>query len=288
MPIGELGRTFEDDAVIFLENDPGDCMYYIIEGKVKISRSSTEGEVHIATLGEGEIFGEMSLFDRLPRSATAKAYGETRLLTVNKKKFFASIIRDPTVAFKILEAMSMRTRRLNAEYMKARNEKIEALKVALHLEQVCSLVLDEARQSVEADNGSIMLLDKDTERLKVYAAFGKEQPKKIELKVGDGIAGKVLESGQAQMINNVSVSPLFKHGKQTINSILCVPLINGDRKLGVLNLSSVSDKIFNIHDLNLIQMLASYSTIAIQSALDLTEFKRAVDELTMIVDNMGI
>jgi GAF domain-containing protein len=67
-----------------------------------------------------------------------------------------------------------------------------------------------------------------------------------------------------------------------------VPLINADRKLGVLNLSSVSDKIFNMHDLKLIQMLASYSTIAIQSALDLADFKRAVDELTMIVDNMGI
>ena len=288
MPIGELGRTYEDGAVIFLENDPGDCMYYIIEGKVNISRSSTEEEVHIATLGEGEIFGEMSLFDRLPRSATAKAYSETRLLTVDKKKFFASIIRDPTVAFKILEAMSMRTRRLNAKYMKARNEKFEALKVALNLEQVCSMVLDEARQAVEADNGSIMLLDKEGETLKITVAFGKENPEKIELKVGDGIAGKVLESGQAQMINNVSVSPLFKPGRQAINSILCVPLIKGDRKLGVLNLSSVSDKIFNMHDLKLIQMLASYSTIAIQSALDLTDFKRAVDELTTMVNNMGI
>jgi putative methionine-R-sulfoxide reductase with GAF domain len=288
MPIGELGRNYEDGALIFLENDPGDCMYYIIEGKVHISRSSTEGEVHIATLGEGEIFGEMSLFDRLPRSATAKAHGETRVLTVNKKKFFASISRDPTVAFKILEAMSMRTRRLNAEYMKARNEKFEALKVALHLEQVCSLVLDEAKQAVEADNGSIMLLDKDGETLKINAAFGKEHPEKTELTVGDGIAGKVLESGQAQMINNVSVSPLFKPGGQDINSIVCVPLINADRKLGVLNLSSDSEKIFNMHDLKLIQMLASYSTIAIQSALDLTDFKRAVDELTMIVDSMGI
>ena len=288
MPIGELGRNYEDGAVIFLENDSGDCMYYIIEGKVHISRSSTEGDVHIATLGEGEIFGEMSLFDRLPRSATAKAYGETRLLTVDKKKFFSSISRDPTVAFKILEAMSMRTRRLNAEYMKARNEKFEALKVALHLEQVCSLVLEEARQAVEADNGSIMLLDKDGETLKITAAFGKEQTEKIELKVGDGIAGKVLESGQAQMINNVSVSPLFKPGGQAINSLVCVPLINADRKLGVLNLSSDTDKIFNMHDLKLIQMLASYSTIAIQSALDLADFKRAVDELTMIVDNMGI
>jgi CRP/FNR family transcriptional regulator len=288
MPIGELGRNYENGAVIFLEDEPGDCMYYIIEGRVNISRSSTEGEVPIATLGEGEIFGEMALFDRLPRSATAKAHGETRLLTVDKKKFFSSISRDPTIAFKILEAMSMRTRRLNAEYMKARNEKFEALKAALHLEQVCSLVLDEAGKAVESDNGSIMLLDKDGETLKIAAAFGEEQPEKTKIKVGEGVAGKVFESGQAQMINDVSLSPLFKPGGHAINSILCVPLIHGDRKLGVLNLSSVSDKIFTMQDLKLIEMLASYSAIAIQSAADLTDFRRAVDELTTIVDNMGI
>jgi putative methionine-R-sulfoxide reductase with GAF domain len=287
MPSGELGRKYNDGTVIFREDEPGDCMYYISKGKVNISKGSPEGEVHIATLEEGDIFGEMALFDRLPRSASATACGETTLLTVDKKKFFASISRDPTLAFKIMEAMSTRTRRLNAEYARAKNRKFEVLKVALDLEQVCSLILEEAKQAVEADNGSIMLLEKDNEVLKIVAAFGKEQPEKIEFKVGDGIAGTVLEAGQAQMINNVSVSPLFKPGGQAINSIVCVPLINGDRKLGVLNLSSVSDKIFSMHDLKLIQILASYSTIAVQSALDFRDLKSAADELSWVLEVMG-
>ena len=288
MPSGELGRNFEDGAVIFREDDTGDCMYYISKGKVHISRNSTDGAVHIATLEEGEIFGEMSLFDRLPRSATATAYGETTLLTIDKNKFFTSVSRDPTLAFKILEAMSMRTRRLNAEYIKARHRKVEVLRVALDLDQISALILDDARQAVEADNGSIMLIDKDSETLNISTAFGKEESKKVELKVGDGIAGKVFETGEAQMINNVTVNPLFKPGGQAINSILCVPLINGNRKLGVLNLSRVSEKIFRMNDLKLIQVLASYSAIAIQSALDFIDLKNAAEDLSRVVDNLRV
>jgi CRP-like cAMP-binding protein len=286
MPSGELGLKYEDGAVIFGEDEQGDCMYYITRGKVRISKRSPEGEVHIATLPEGEIFGEMALFDRLPRSATATASGDTWLLTIDKKKFIKSVSRDPSLAFKILEAMSHRTRRLNEEYAKTRNRRFEALKAALDIQQVSALILEEARQAVEADNGSIMLLDKDGETLNIVSAFGEDHPEKIELKVGDGVAGKVLETGKAQMINNVSVSPLYKPGGQAINSIVCVPLITEDKKLGVLNLSSVTDKIFSMHDMKLIQVLTSYSAIAIQSALGFDELKEATDALMDIVEKI--
>lgn len=286
MPSGELGLKYDDGAVIFHEGDQGDCMYYINSGKVNISVNTPEGHIHIATLREGEIFGEMALFDRLPRSATATASGETRLLTVDKKKFISNISRDPTMAFKILEAMSTRTRQLNAEFTRTKNRKFEVMKAALDLEQISKLILEEARQAVEADNGSVMVLDKDGETLTIIAAFGIEQPEKMELKVGDGIAGKVLETGQAQMINNVSVSPLYKPGGQAINSIVCVPLLNAGRKLGVLNLSSITDKIFSMYDLKLIQVLSSYSAIAIQSALSFEDLKDATEALTNVVEKM--
>lgn len=287
MASGELGLKYEDDTVIFHEGEPGNCMYYISSGKVRISKNSPEGEVHIATLPEGEIFGEMALFDQLPRSATATAVGNTRLLTIDKKKFIKSVSRDPSLAFTILEAMSKRTRRLNEEFTKTRSRKFEALKASLDIEQVSTLILDEARHAVEADNGSIMLLENDGKTLAIVSAFGEEHPDKMELKVGDGVAGKVLETGQAQMINNVSVSPLYKPGGQAINSIVCVPLIAEDKKLGVLNLSSVTDKIFSMHDMKLIQVLTSYSAIAIQSALGFEELKRTMDSLTIAVQKLS-
>jgi CRP-like cAMP-binding protein len=287
MASDELGRDYRDGETIFREGDQGDCMYVIQKGSVSIVKETRDGDVHIATLREGEIFGEMALFERLPRSATAISLGDAHLLTVDKKKFFTSISKDPTLAFRILEAMSSRTRRINTEYSKLRNEKYDFLKVALDLGQVCTLILKEAKQVVDADNGSVMLIDKDGETLKIVAAFGTERAEKIKLKIGDGIAGTVLESGQAQMINNVSVNPQFKPGGTKLTSIVCVPLIVGERRLGVLNLSTSSEKIFSIHDLKLIQVLASYSTLAVNSALHFEELKEATDALTMVVNKLS-
>jgi CRP/FNR family transcriptional regulator, cyclic AMP receptor protein len=115
MKNGELGKLYFDKEIIFREGSTGDEMYVIQKGNVKITKNTDLGNVTIATLKNGEIFGEMALFDKLPRSATAIAHGETRILSVDKKKFFATISRDPTLVFKMLESMSNRIRRLNEE-----------------------------------------------------------------------------------------------------------------------------------------------------------------------------
>ncbi len=64
----------------------------------------------IATMEEGDFFGEMSLFDNNPRSATVKAFGDVKLLEINKKNFLKKISRDPRLAFRMLEKMSQRIR----------------------------------------------------------------------------------------------------------------------------------------------------------------------------------
>ena len=112
---GELGRVYHDADVIFREGDDGDAMYVIQFGQVNITKKTTAGEAPIAVLGPGEVFGEMALFDKKPRSATASARGECRVLRVDRRKFFASMSRDPTLAFKILQSLSQRIRRLNEE-----------------------------------------------------------------------------------------------------------------------------------------------------------------------------
>lgn len=282
----DLGVNFQDGTAVFREGDPGDCMYVIREGRIRISKRSSEGDVHIATLGEGDIFGEMALFDRQPRSATATALGPARLLKISRKTFLESLGRDPTLAFNLLEAMSSRTRRLNAAFMKIKEEKFDVLRAAGDLEGVCRLILEEARETVDADNGSIMLLDPDGHSLEIAAAFGTEQPEKMKLKLGDGIAGRVLESGQAQMINNVSMNPMYKPGGPELKSIVCVPLISGERRLGVLNLSSSSEKLFTVEDLKFIQMLASYSVLTIQNALDFKQLREATEALALLVQSV--
>jgi len=287
MEIDDLGKDFPDGEVIFREGDPGDCMYIIQKGKVKITKGTPEGDLHITTLREGEIFGEMSLFDGLPRSATATSLGASRILTLNRKMFFTNISRDPTIAFKILQAMSDRVRRLIAVYSRLKIEKFDIMRNALNLEETCRSILNEARDVVDADNGSVMLLEKDGETLRIAAAFGQEYPEKMTLKIGEGIAGKVLESGKAQMINNVTCSPMYKKGESEFNSIICVPFLSDALKLGVLNLSTSTDKLFSLQDLNSVQLLATYSSIALQNVLQFIELKNATEGLRDVVQELG-
>jgi CRP-like cAMP-binding protein len=105
-----LGKDYKDGSIIFKENSIGKEMYIIISGKVKIIKEKGTVETILATLDEGEFFGEMSLFDNNPRSATVKAVGDIKLLEINQKNFLRKISKDPSLAFRILEKMSKRIR----------------------------------------------------------------------------------------------------------------------------------------------------------------------------------
>lgn len=122
---GELGRVYNDGEVICREGEKGDGMYVIQSGKVLITKKTQAGDLTLASLQSGDFFGEMALFDKMPRSATAAAQGEARVLSIDKKKLFLSISHDPTLVFKILETMSARIRKLDdilAEKSEVRNE----------------------------------------------------------------------------------------------------------------------------------------------------------------------
>ena len=71
---------------------------------------------------KGEIFGEIALFDHMPRSATVKAVGEAVVLSIDKKGFFAKASKDPTLVFNILEGMSKRIRDLTHELSKYKKD----------------------------------------------------------------------------------------------------------------------------------------------------------------------
>ena len=108
---GSLGKDYKDGDNIFKENSVGREMYIILTGKVKVIKERDGVETTLATLEEGEFFGEMSLFDNNPRSATVKALGNIKLLEINQKNFLKKISRDPSLAFRMLEKMSQRIRK---------------------------------------------------------------------------------------------------------------------------------------------------------------------------------
>lgn len=121
MNTGGLGKIYEDGEVIIQQNDIGDCMYVIQEGEVEIFLVEGDKEVHLAIRKEGDFFGEMALFDRDVRSASVRARGKARILTVDKKNLLGRIHKDPSMAFRVLETMSNRIRELVAEVNRLKN-----------------------------------------------------------------------------------------------------------------------------------------------------------------------
>ncbi|HUJ59286.1 MAG TPA: cyclic nucleotide-binding domain-containing protein [Kofleriaceae bacterium] len=88
------------DQTIFSAGQPGDAMYAVLSGTVRLIKDDTP----VAELGRGQHFGEMALIDRSVRSLTAVAVGETRLVIIRRKDFYDIIKREPASAVKLLWA----------------------------------------------------------------------------------------------------------------------------------------------------------------------------------------
>jgi CRP-like cAMP-binding protein len=113
MNTGALGKLLQDGEVIVRQGEVGNCMYVIQQGQVEVLLKKGDADVCVAVLGEGDFFGEMALFDQEVRSATVRARGEVRVLTLEKRTFLRRIHEDPSLAFRMLEKMSRRVRKLN-------------------------------------------------------------------------------------------------------------------------------------------------------------------------------
>jgi CRP-like cAMP-binding protein len=99
---------------IFDIHEPSDRAYVIQAGKIGISiQADPKAAEFIATLGPGECFGEMSIFDDLPRSATAHVIEDGLLLALDKAKLRALVLRYPELALGLLRGLSLRLREAN-------------------------------------------------------------------------------------------------------------------------------------------------------------------------------
>lgn len=110
---GELGKVYSDGEVIISEGDVGDRMFVVQSGQVEAVTGSGAGEQRVALLGGGDFFGEMALFDKEVRSATVRALGEARVLTIDRRTLLKRISENPLLALNLLKTMSRRIRVLN-------------------------------------------------------------------------------------------------------------------------------------------------------------------------------
>jgi CRP-like cAMP-binding protein len=106
-------RRFRRGEVLFHQGDPGDALFVVTSGAVKISLPSEEGdEAIIATVNAGEFFGELALLDGAPRSATATALEPTETLVLARGRFRELIAAEPALRDALLAALAAELRRL--------------------------------------------------------------------------------------------------------------------------------------------------------------------------------
>ena len=117
-----LEKIYNDGETIIREGEKGSEMYIIKSGAVKVIRNAAQTAHILATLGPGDFFGEMALFDNAPRSATVTAVGETRVISIHAGSFLLRIRNDPTFVFEMMAKMSLRVRELNRNVQKLLDE----------------------------------------------------------------------------------------------------------------------------------------------------------------------
>jgi CRP-like cAMP-binding protein len=110
---GALGKVYQDGEVIIRQGEVGNCMYVIQEGQVEVLREDNGEEQRLMFLEQGEFFGEMAVIERDVRSATVRAKGATRILTVDENHFLRRIHEDPSLAYRIVQTLSSRIRDLD-------------------------------------------------------------------------------------------------------------------------------------------------------------------------------
>ena len=138
-------RTYPKGSVILFENDPGDSLYIVRQGRVKVVLIGEDGrEIILGVLGPGEHFGELSLIDQQPRSATVIAMEDASLLILHRDDFRRRVEASPAVAWSLLTELSRRLRRAD--------EKIGGLVLLDVPGRIARLLLDFA---AEGPNGRI-------------------------------------------------------------------------------------------------------------------------------------
>lgn len=103
-----FGKEVPRGTILFRENEPGQEMYIIQSGKVKISKKVRDIEKTLTILDKGEFFGEMSILNNKPRSATAEVIEDARLLVIDPQTFETMVRNNTEIAVRIIKKLSAR------------------------------------------------------------------------------------------------------------------------------------------------------------------------------------
>lgn len=158
-----------------------------------------------------------------------------------------------------------------------------------NIEETLNLTLDAVQDLLQADRCSILLLDHDSNELVLRASRGLRAGAvgKLRLKSDQGIAGEVLKTGHPLNVPDTDKEPLFvpspRHYKNRIRSMLVVPLIIRDKRVGVINISEVkANRKFSESEISAMMLVANYTAVALENAgiMEEKEKEATTDGLT--------
>jgi len=270
-------------------NSPPDRVYLIEKGSVKISRVTGYGEeTTLNILGAGNIVGELEAVDDRTRSARATCLEPTTVFAMPKKVFEKLLNTNNVVASNVLREMTGRLRLANdnivhqlegqhrsTEIRLSKLQKlVEASKIVnstLDLDKLLGLILDSAVTSIDADRGTVYLVDSIKQEIWSKVLQG-DNMVEIRLPLGKGISGYVAQTGETINIPDAYNDPRFnpdvdkRTGYRTRN-ILCMPMRNKDGKIiGVFQLLNKKEGSFTGDDEQFIDAFSAHASVAIENA----------------------
>ncbi|OLD68190.1 MAG: hypothetical protein AUI33_09830 [Ignavibacteria bacterium 13_1_40CM_2_61_4] len=281
---------YEAGHVIFKEGSEGDCLFLLLSGTAKISKcTASGGELVVGVLRDGDFFGELDLIDERLRSASAVADSECTLIRLPKAEFRTLRQSSPEFSSNLLRMLSLKLRAGNLTYLAREESNLEALQrqlqkvhklveatkivnSTLDTDRLLELILQTATTTVQADRGTLYLVDESKNELWSKVVQGSSTIE-IRLPLGKGIAGYVAVSGETINIPDAYADRRFnpevdrRSGYRT-KTILCMPMKNKDGKvIGVFQLLNKPGGSFNEEDQEFIDALSVHAAIAVENAL---------------------
>ena len=285
-----LDRVHKADSLIFRDGSSSNEIYMILNGRVKIWKRTKRGdETVLGILHEGDFFGELEVIDGLPRSASATALDETTLAVLPKAEFDALLSHHPETIRNLLRSLANRLRTIDetlilelerntddaSRQMDRLHTLIEATKnvnSTIDIDKLLGVILETARKSVNADRGTVYLVDELKGELWSKVAQGADMVE-IRLPVGKGLAGSVAQTGEVINLADAYKDSRFnpdidkKTGYQT-KSMLTMAMKDKDGKIvGVFQMLNKDGGVaFSEADIEFLDALSSGASIAIQNA----------------------
>ena len=268
---------YPEGQTVFAEGDPGDSMYFILKGCVRIEKRAQAASAAIKTLAvleAGDYFGEMALLDQKPRSASAVAANESRILRLSKAAFDqmqrTSGAAGMSVLFAMIRTSSERIRRLSSQVV-VYDEVGKAIGEARDLQTLLDIILQQLVSGTVADWGLLVLRSQFSDRLDLrsQANLSLTVAQSEALSAGQGFLGTLLEHPQDHLVTNFNEQEPFKScariGFETA-SLLLTPITVEGRLLGIIVLGGNERDQFDLNALNLVRGVARQGGQAILNA----------------------